>query len=132
MSRDQETPIEDHAPSPLVFFRRREVEEHARDAVRLATLRAALPALVQLIEDAGGVDVRLFGSVADGTVHADSDIDLGVSGLSSSAYFRLLGELLAAAPAPVDLVEMERAPASLRDHILATGVRLSRAEGPTS
>lgn len=65
--------------------------------------------------------VYLFGSVADGTVHARSDIDLAVEGLPEDRYFETLAALLQAAPTGVDLVELERAPPSLRELVLGTG-----------
>jgi predicted nucleotidyltransferase len=65
--------------------------------------------------------VWLFGSLAWGTPGLDADIDLAVDGLASEHYFAALGELLAAAPAPVDLVRYEEAPAGLQSRIQADG-----------
>ena len=63
----------------------------------------------------------LFGSVADGTCHANSDIDLAVSGLGADRYFEALADLMEIFAGPVDLVRLEDAPEGLRERIDAEG-----------
>jgi predicted nucleotidyltransferase len=65
--------------------------------------------------------VILFGSLASGSAHEASDVDLAVAGLPSEAYFTALGELMALFCAPVDLVRIEDACPSLVDRIAAEG-----------
>jgi predicted nucleotidyltransferase len=83
----------------------------------------------QLLRDCGARRVWLFGSLARGRQpDFRSDVDLAVEGLPGEQYFRLVSELQSLVCSPVDLVEMERAPAALRDRILAEGVVLAQAE----
>jgi predicted nucleotidyltransferase len=63
----------------------------------------------------------LFGSLAVGGTHARSDVDLAVSGLERDQFFSALGDLMDVFEAPVDLVELESAPGSLRERIEAEG-----------
>lgn len=99
-----------HGRGPLAVKLRR----HARDVRRL-------------IGESGGSNVRVFGSVATGTEHEGSDIDLLVDlgtpmGLMEiGALERSLSELLGA---PVDLVPSTALRPDLRDRVLAEAVKL--------
>ena len=68
----------------------------------------------------------LFGSLAHAAWYmADSDIDLAVEGLKARDYFqawRVVEELVQ--DRPVDLIEIERASASLRKAIERHGIDL--------
>lgn len=48
-------------------------------------------------------------------------MDLAVSGLERDQFFSALGDLMDVFEAPVDLVELESAPGSLRERIEAEG-----------
>lgn len=66
----------------------------------------------------GARRVWLFGSLARGRrLDARSDLDFAVEGLPPAEFLPALGELLERVPCPVDLVELERAPAALRQNI---------------
>jgi len=103
-------------------LRRRREAAQAEGAHRAAQLRARLPvAGARLREVYGVTGVRLFGSLANGTCRADSDVDLAVSGLERARYFEALADLMEILGAPVDLIRMEEAPQSLRERIDAEG-----------
>lgn len=80
-----------------------------------------------LIDEAGGSNVRVFGSVATGTEQTDSDIDLlfdmgtPMSLMELGALERRLSELLGA---PVDLIPAAALRPDLRDLVLAEAVSL--------
>ena len=80
-----------------------------------------------LIGQAGGSNVRVFGSVATGAEHAGSDIDLlfdmgtPMGLMELGALERLLSELLGA---DVDLIPTAALRPDLRDRVLAEAVTL--------
>lgn len=80
---------------------------------RRREVHAALPELASMIRSAGASRVFVFGSVAEGTEHERSDLDLACWDLPADRYFDLLAELILRAPVPVDLVRLESAPPSL-------------------
>jgi len=112
------------------FLHRSAADRCERVAAHEARLRATLPALVERLYALGAERVWLFGSLAHGDVHERSDIDLAVEGLRPGTFFDAYADLLDAAEARVDLVDLSTAPPSLREHILASGRALSRAEAP--
>ena len=81
----------------------------------------------------GVVSAYLFGSVADGRAHRDSDVDVGIL-LDRRAHptaadrfevrIRSLGELRAAIGREADVVILNDAPPQLARRIVTTGVRL--------
>ena len=99
----------------------------ARDA-RVQILRAsahqALPDLVGLLVSRGARRVWLFGSLAWGGPHEDSDIDPAVEGMPEDDLWRAQGEALTAAPCGVDLVRTEDVPLTLASRIRASGILL--------
>ena len=107
------------------FARRRAEERLALACRRRDLLRSVVPDLARrLVREFGARRVILFGSLAWGQADEDSDIDLAVEGLPVGSFFKALGEVLADAPAPVDLVELEIAPQGLRERILRDGVAI--------
>lgn len=56
-----------------------------------------------LRERYGATRIILFGSLAQGRFHEDSDIDLAVAGIEPGRFFFALGELLPLSPFPIDL-----------------------------
>jgi predicted nucleotidyltransferase len=69
--------------------------------------RAALELAVSILKRHGAEAVYLFGSMASGSARPDSDWDIGVEGLPSSAFFPALGDLLDHMNRKVDLVELD-------------------------
>ncbi len=80
-----------------------------------------------LIDQAGGSNVRVFGSVATGAEHAGSDVDLlfdmgtPMGLIEIGALERRLSELLGAS---VELVPASALRPDLRDRVLAEAVPL--------
>lgn len=109
----------------LSHLRRRAAAESARAQARADQLRLQLPVAAQLLRERyGATAVVCFGSMVRESVQLDSDVDLAVRGLPPEQYFAALADLMAVFGAPVDLVQLERAPRSLRERIDAEGVPL--------
>lgn len=94
---------------------------------------AELPDVVWYIveaakRDLGAQTIYLFGSRAKGTAHAKSDVDMAFvpSTTGQANWSRFVADVEEAAPTllELDLVNLERCPAELRDEIVRTGVRL--------
>lgn len=104
----------------------RERRKAAAVATRVAERREALGEVASiLVEEFGATEVILFGSMVEGDVHAASDVDLGVRGLSPHRYFDAVARVTQLLACDVDLVELETARPSLRAHIVETGQVLS-------
>ena len=100
-------------------------ERKARANARAATLREHLPAAKRLLVDRHGARrVVLFGSLARGDVTERSDVDLAVEGMQPAAYFTALADLTGLFDSPVDLVEIERASASMLARLQLEGREL--------
>lgn len=107
------------------FLQQRAQARAVAASERASVLRAEAGVLARrLLEEPGVTHVWLFGSLAWGTPHTDSDIDLAAAGLSEQRYFRLLGELLMNASVSVDLVRLEDVDENFRQRILEHGVPL--------
>lgn len=103
-------------------LRRRSEKSHAKAGVRVAHFRERLPeAKAVLIEKYHAKRVVLFGSLATGSYHESSDVDLAVAGMPAVSYFRALADLMTLFGVPVDLVRVEEAVPSLRTHIEEDG-----------
>lgn len=85
----------------------------------------------------GLVSAYLFGSAAEGRMHRESDVDVGVlldwrvHPKASDRFdlrLRLIGQLESAAGRPVDLVVLNDAPPHLGRRIMATGAQLVMAD----
>jgi predicted nucleotidyltransferase len=109
----------------VAHWRRLEAMRRARAEARAEAIRRRLPAARQLLTGRYGARrVRLFGSFARGTTTERSDVDLAVEGLQPEGYFRAIADLTGLLEAPVDLVELETAPESLRLRVDLEGVEL--------
>lgn len=93
-----------------------------RARARADGLRAKLPAAAALLRQAGAQQVWLLGSLASGTPHVESEVDLAVEALPSALYFDVLADLMELFGTRVDLVALETAPESLRERVFATGL----------
>jgi predicted nucleotidyltransferase len=82
--------------------------------------------VLRLAQSHGAYNVRVFGSVARGEAHPDSDVDLLVDGLENSAWGggRLLIELQELLGRRVDLVSAGDLHRLIRDRILKEAVPL--------
>jgi len=99
------------SPAKAVALLTKRLELSAKERRRLAVeIRQALPALTDLLVGEFGVrQVILFGSVARGRAHSDTDVDLAVEGLAPERYFEALARCSDVAGRNVDLVPMEEA-----------------------
>ena len=99
---------------------------HGRGPLALRLRRHARE-VRELIHQAGGSNVRVFGSVATGTEHAGSDIDLlfdmgtAMGLMELGTLERRLSELLGT---DVDLIPASALRPDLRDRVLAEAVAL--------
>ena len=101
---------------PLTETERSELERARAEAQRLAH---------KLVQEHGARRVLLFGSVARRRpLRPDSDIDLAVAGMSSEAYYKIVGDLRTASGRLVDLVRLERVRPSVKRVILQEGIVL--------
>ena len=75
---------------------------------------------VRILKEGGCKEVFLFGSLAEGRSHADSDIDLAVCGCPADRFFHLLGKLLFELRHRVDLVDLD-APDPFAQYLLQHG-----------
>lgn len=108
---------------------RRNVLRRDALAARAESLRNGARAGAKILaERFGATRVILFGSVARGAVHADSDIDLAVWGVLPTAQWDAGLAAEDAAGARVDLVRMESAPEAMRERVRADGVELVPGE----
>ena len=55
----------------------------------------------------GANEVYLFGSLVDGTIREDSDVDLAVSGLPPERFFHAMSEAADILQRPLDLVDLD-------------------------
>jgi predicted nucleotidyltransferase len=100
----------------------------------MATETNVRDALIAVLGNVGGlVSAYLFGSVASGRAHRDSDVDVAVlldrerlptSGERFDLRLRLIGPLQSAILREVDLVVLNEAPPHLARHIMTEGQRL--------
>jgi len=97
---------------------------------RADRLVALLPAAVTLLERHGATQVWLFGSLASGAMpHADTDVDLCVSGLDLASCAEALLDLERLFAASVDLVRLESASEHLRRRIGRTWREITDVTG---
>jgi predicted nucleotidyltransferase len=76
-------------------------------AVQPVELWQAIERAAAILKEAGADAVYLFGSVAEGPLRPDSDIDLAVTGLPPTKFFQAMGQTLTVLPRPLDLVDLD-------------------------
>jgi predicted nucleotidyltransferase len=103
-------------------LRRRERERQAAARLRADALIAKLPTAKRILQERYGVRrVVLFGSMATGQPHPDSDLDLAVEGLAPEHHFAAMADLMEALGCTLDLVRTKEAPLSLAQRIAEEG-----------
>lgn len=81
-----------------------------------------------LVKDHGAQCVWLIGSIARRRpLRPDSDIDLAVEGMSSEAYYKLVGDLRAESGRQVDLLRLENLRSAAKRVIFSEGIILVTA-----
>lgn len=73
------------------------------DTIQQRDLRRA----TQILKDAGCSRVFLFGSLATGQSHEQSDLDLAIQGCPQGQFFRLVGQLYMELDTLIDLVDLD-------------------------
>lgn len=63
---------------------------------------------VKILEDFGCKEIYIFGSLVDGPVTPESDIDIAVKGIPSGLFFTVLAKLMMQLEHPVDLINLEK------------------------
>ena len=69
---------------------------------------------LKILKAANCNEIFLFGSLAAGTNHHNSDIDLAIRGCPSGQFFTLFGQLLLTLDHSVDLVHLDKQDALAR------------------
>lgn len=62
---------------------------------------------VKILKDGGCTDVYVLGSVAEGRMHPESDIDFAVRGCPPELFFMLQGRLLLELTRSSDLIDLD-------------------------
>jgi len=75
-----------------------QIPEKYRDDIKKATY---------FLKNEGCKDVFLFGSLVTGTMHNNSDIDIGITGLPPKKFFRVCASLDKELENKVDLVDFD-------------------------
>jgi len=70
-------------------------------------LRKRIEKAAQTLKAAGAREVYLFGSVATGTPHEGSDVDLAVTGLPPERFFEAMGNAGDVLQQPMDLIDLD-------------------------
>ena len=65
---------------------------------------------VAILKEAGCQQVYVFGSIAEGHVRPDSDIDFAVRGCPAKLFFKLQGRLLVELRRSADLIDLDADP----------------------
>ena len=60
-----------------------------------------------LLKGEGAAEEYVFGSLASGRAHEDSDVDLAISGLPPERFFPVMARLATLFRRPVDLVDLD-------------------------
>ncbi len=78
-------------------------------------LGRAITDAASVLKAEGAREVYVFGSAASGTLRADSDIDMAVSGLPPRVFFRAMSRASDVLGRPLDLVDLDdESPFALR------------------
>ncbi len=111
------------------FLDNRERARQERARARASAMSEALPELCAILFEEGAARTWVFGSFVAGQIDEHSDLDIAVAGLPAARFIPARVRLSAVCPVPFDLVEIERAPESLRDEIRAHGRELFPVQG---
>ena len=62
---------------------------------------------IQILKENGATEVYIFGSLADGSFHENSDIDIAVRGIEASIFYKVAGKLMSELEHDFDLVDLD-------------------------
>ena len=110
------------SPHLAAWLERRRRAAAAEGERATAIARERMPEIVQcLVDEFGATRIVLFGSLLSGRLEQQSDVDLAVRGIAPARYFDALARVTEILGRDVDLVELDRASASLLRRIRETG-----------
>ncbi|MCY2927327.1 MAG: nucleotidyltransferase domain-containing protein [Planctomycetota bacterium] len=70
-------------------------------------IREAIQRAAGVLKELGAREVYVFGSAATGTMREGSDVDMAVTGLAPSVYFRAMAKAADALGREVDLIDLD-------------------------
>jgi len=113
--------------TPYRIGHKQKIEEEGQERQRFyeQAIKKAKEIAIALSDEFPGIEAWLFGSLATGLYHLESDIDMALKGLEEEKFFKAwgiaesIGQNIA-----IDLVQFEYAPVLLQERIKREGVRL--------
>jgi len=79
-----------------------------------------IEAAARVLKEAGASEVYVFGSVADGDMDADSDIDFAERGLPPAAFFPTMSRMGNVVERPFDLIDLDE-PSHFTRYLISHG-----------
>jgi predicted nucleotidyltransferase len=70
-------------------------------------LRNSIEAAADILKSYGATEVYVFGSAVHGSLRPESDVDLAVSGLPATVFFRAASKAADILGRPADLVDLD-------------------------
>ena len=70
-------------------------------------LMQLVKAAAVVLKERGAREVYIFGSVATGNIHEDSDVDIAVEGLPPELFFKVMGEVNSLLGRSLDLIDLD-------------------------
>lgn len=108
----------------LSEWTRRDAAVAEASAVLRAKVAAAMPRLEGILAEHGVGEAFLFGSMASGSPRRGSDVDIAVASCPPARFYRLAAKLERALGLPLDLVDLDVAPADFAQQIRSHGRRI--------
>jgi predicted nucleotidyltransferase len=106
----------------LKYWQERQFEQDLKNQRLAQQARQELSQVIELLIDRFQVSkIILFGSLAKGTFHQDSDIDLAVAGIEPSKYFQALAQVNNISDRWIDLKPLESLEPHFLKRVLETG-----------
>ena len=106
----------------LKYWQERQIKQDLENQRLAQQARQKLPEVLELLIDKFQANkIILFGSLAKGTFHQESDIDLAVAGIEPSQYFKALAEVNNISDRWIDLKPLESLEPYFLKRVLETG-----------
>ena len=62
---------------------------------------------IKILKENGATEIFIFGSIADGKFHENSDIDIAVRGINETIFYKVASKLMAELDNNFDLVDLD-------------------------
>ena len=106
----------------LKYWKTRQIKEESYNKQLAKQVREQLPSIIKLLVDEFKANkIILFGSLAKGGFNDNSDIDLAVSGIEPSQYFKALAQVNSISDRWIDLKPLESLEPHFLKRVLETG-----------